>query len=106
MTTSTLDPDVKACAFRIMARREHSQHELYQKLLTREYAQALVKDVVDYMVKEGWQSDERFAENFIRSRINRGYGRIKIQAELNERMVSSSLIAKFLPDDPAKQIRS
>jgi regulatory protein len=99
MPKNVLDSEIKACAFRLLARREHSRYELRQKLLLRDYDVALVEDVLDYMAEEHWQSDERFTENYVRSRINKGYGRLKIQAELQERAVDSSLIAIHLSQD-------
>jgi regulatory protein len=95
----TLDPDIKACAFRLLARREHSRHELRQKLLMRGYDAGLSHDVLDYLAKESWQSDVRFAESYVRSRINKGYGRLKIQAALQERAVASCIIATHLSQD-------
>lgn len=41
--------------------------------------------VIDQMEKEGWQSDERFAESYTRMRVQKGYGEIRIQYELRER---------------------
>jgi regulatory protein len=39
------------------------------------------------------QSDERFAEQYVNSRRQRGYGPLRIQAELREKGVDDGLIA-------------
>jgi regulatory protein len=41
---------------------------------------------------EGLQDDSRFVESFIRSRINRGKGPVRIRAELRQRGLDSMLI--------------
>lgn len=48
------------------------------------------------LAQQNLQSDERFTEDFIHSRINRGQGPIRIQAELRERGSSDELINEFL----------
>lgn len=42
------------------------------------------------------QSDERFAESYMRSRINRGHGPLKIAMELGQRGINEQLIAAIL----------
>ncbi len=44
--------------------------------------------VMGYLAEHDLQSDARFAESFVRSRIQRGYGPIKIRQELSSRGVS------------------
>ena len=48
--------------------------------------------VLAQLVDEGYLSDARFAEVFVRSRHDRGVGPLKIRAELRERGVVESLV--------------
>lgn len=43
-----------------------------------------------YLWEHDLQSDTRFAESFVRSRIRRGYGPIKIRQELSSRGISEA----------------
>lgn len=50
----------------------------------------LVKEIIDEMQSEGWQSDERFAESFIRNRIHSGFGPVRIDYELRQRGIEKA----------------
>ncbi len=75
-------PQARDAALRLLGRREHSARELKAKLRARglegEEAEQIVGDLVD----QGWQSDTRYAELLVRSRIGQGYGRMRIEAEM------------------------
>ena len=57
-----------------LARREHSRLELYQKLKQRQFEPDVINSELNKLLDEGLQSDERFAEAFLRSRIDKGKG--------------------------------
>jgi regulatory protein len=77
------DPvDPKAQAIKLLARREHSARDLTRKLKARGVADDVATAAVAEATTEGWQSDERFAEMLVRSRVSQGYGPVRIQAEL------------------------
>ncbi len=51
------------------------------------------QQILIHLINEGFLSDERFAELFVRSKINQNkWGRIKIKAELMRRRISSETI--------------
>lgn len=81
------DPEDKAraSAMRLLARREHSRHELDLKLRQRKVEAATIKKVLDEFEANNWLSDERFADVFSRQRYDLGYGPVKIIAELQQR---------------------
>jgi len=81
-----------ACALRLLVRREHSQRELRFKLERRDTAAAVIDAVLAQLVDEGYLSDARFAEVFVRSRHERGTGPLRIRAELRERGVDDALV--------------
>jgi regulatory protein len=87
-----------ACALRLLVRREHSERELRFKLERREYEAAVIDVVLEQLVDEGYLSDARFAEVFVRSRYERGVGPLKIRAELRERGVDDTLVEDAFRD--------
>ncbi|MBI3571824.1 MAG: regulatory protein RecX [Gammaproteobacteria bacterium] len=79
-----------------LARREHSRHELHDKLLKKGCDEALAEEVVNKLEGERLVSDDRFMESLIRARRNRGYGPVRIQKELQEKGVEPEAIAHWL----------
>ncbi|GJM14060.1 MAG: regulatory protein RecX [Pseudohongiella sp.] len=84
-----------------LARREHSLFELNQKLTKKfpDVDEQLLADVLDALKSEGLQSDERFAESYVRYRKSRGFAYQHIRADLSSRRVCDSLIGKYLTLD-------
>ncbi|MGM0571493.1 regulatory protein RecX [Marinobacter sp.] len=80
-------PDEQApeIALRLLARREHSRFELAMKLRQRRVQDRVIEQVLDDFEEKGWLSDDRFAEVFMRQRIDAGYGPLKILADLQQR---------------------
>lgn len=64
-------------------------------------ADSVVAKVIAELKELRYLSDERFAEMFIRSRIERGFGPIKIRFELAQKKISESLIDHHLNQDTA-----
>lgn len=75
-----------------LARREHGRAELIDKLTRFGFDELVADDAVAQLVEDNLQSDQRFAEMFIASRIGQGKGPVKIRAELRERDVASSIV--------------
>ncbi len=86
----------RATALRLLARREHSTQELRYKLTGRGYPAALAEQVVAALRDEGLLSEERFAEAYVRTRFERGFGPLRIEAELRERGLPPGLIDSAL----------
>ncbi len=84
--------DIRQRALGLLARREHSAKELITKLIMRDYDEATVQSVAATLAQEGLQSDGRFAEGYIHSRIEKGYGPVRIKLELRERGINDDLI--------------
>lgn len=80
-------------ALRALGRREHSAAQLKQKLEWRGYGEDTAGQVVDDLAERGWQSDARYAEVLIRSRVSQGYGRLYIEAELEVAKVPAEEIS-------------
>jgi len=78
-------------AIRLLARREYSRAELAGRLAAKHHDAERVQQALDALEVDGLQSDARFAESFVRSRLARGQGPMKVRAGLNERGVDREL---------------
>ena len=84
-----------------LARREHSFYELQKKLLIKfpEAPLSRVGDVLGRLREENLQSDNRFAEAYVRYRKSRGFGYQHIHSDLQSRHVDETVIDKYLRRD-------
>lgn len=82
----------------LLARREHSRLELQHKLQQRVESSGMLEEALDQLVEDNLLSDERFSEAFIYSRLNKGYGPVRVKAELKARGISSRLIDQYLDE--------
>ena len=101
-SAETINPaDIRRAAMNLLARREHSQRELRDKLRSRFPDSTLVEDVLHTLAAENLQSDERFAESFVRQRLSRGYGPLRLRQESKQRGLSEAdLDAAFASVEP------
>ncbi|MDE0692646.1 MAG: regulatory protein RecX [Gammaproteobacteria bacterium] len=91
---------VRAQAVRLLARREHSRVELARKLEAKGHGSDVAKRVVSELACQGLQSDRRFTDAFVRSRIGRGQGERKIRADLHSRGIDDTTADPFMADVP------
>lgn len=75
----------------LLSRREHTITELKQKLSLRDHEGPEVDEVIQFLIKENYQSDIRAAESIFRNRVSRGYGWLYIKNELKQKGVSSDI---------------
>lgn len=90
------ESEAYAVSVGLLARREHSGRELSAKLDSRGFSPEVVEAVLARLVAERLQSDERFAEVYLRQRSEKGYGPQRIAAELRERGIDDQLISSQL----------
>ncbi|MEO0048089.1 MAG: hypothetical protein RLZZ410_1048 [Pseudomonadota bacterium] len=76
-------PSLMGRALRYLSRREHSQQELRKKLLPFAESEQELADLLLKLEKQGWLSNERFAEGLARRKSDR-YGSLKIVDELKQ----------------------
>ena len=86
---------------RLLAGREHSSSELRRKLLDRGCESAAVERILAGLREKRLLSDERFAESYVEQRVGKGYGPLRIRAELRERGIEGPLIDRLLALDDA-----
>lgn len=96
----------------LLARREHSVYELSQKLGRKLGAsegggdhENLLNQVLNKAIVDGYLSDQRYAEAYARSRVNKGFGCDRIRHELNQKGVAPEVIASTLAvfDEPGAE---
>ena len=83
-------------AMDLLARREHGRAELQRKLIAAGFGADVAADALQQLAEEGLQSDRRFVESFVQSRINQGKGPLRIHADLGQRGVDAGLINDVL----------
>jgi regulatory protein len=88
--------EARAAALNYLARREYACRELEAKLQQRGISPAVAGEVVEELQREKLVSDERFVEAYVRSRVGRLFGPLKIRAELQQRGIIDSLISREL----------
>ena len=93
------EAEIRDMAVRYLARREYGIEELKRKLVQRGAESGIVEQVVDDCAEQGLVSDERFAEMYVRMRIRRLFGPLKIRAELRQRGIPDQLISAALQID-------
>lgn len=92
---------IRQSAIRMLARREHSYFELKRKLLQRDYNEELIELELKKLITQDILSEQRFLENFVRSRIAKGYGPARIKMELQEKGINKEAINEYLADNNA-----
>ncbi len=88
--------EVRDIAVRYLARREYGIEELRRKLVLRGAAPDVAAQVVSDCAEQGLVSDERFTEMYVRMRIRRLFGPLKIRGELRQRGIPDALIVAAL----------
>ncbi|WP_246233526.1 recombination regulator RecX [Pelistega europaea] len=95
--TSPSEPrpvNLLAKAVAILSRREYSEVELRRKLSQYTEDQAQIDAVVERLQRENWQSDQRFAENFVISRQQR-WGNQKILHALKNHQLTEETVSEL-----------
>jgi regulatory protein len=83
------EAEIKAACLRLLARREHSQHELLDKLQLKGYSKPECQAVIGLLAQDNWQNDVRYAENYARSCMQRGYGPVYIKHQLRQQGIEA-----------------
>ncbi len=80
---------------RMLVRREHSILELSQKLSNKQFEPDEIEKAIVTLIEQNYQSDERFAAEFIQMRFNQGKGPIKISVDLKQRGIDQFDLSEF-----------
>ncbi len=85
---------LKARALRFLSMREHSRLELGRKLARHAEEGDDIEALLDFLEKNNWLSQERFAESLIHRKASR-YGNSRVVAELQSHGVNGEALAEL-----------
>jgi regulatory protein len=85
---------LKARALRFLSMREHSRLELKRKLARHAEEGDDIDALLDFLEKNNWLSQERFAESLIHRKASR-YGNSRVVAELQSHGVNGEALAEL-----------
>ena len=85
---------LKARALKYLSTREHSRLELGRKLAKYAEEGDDVDALLDFLEKNNWLSQERFAESLVHRRAGR-YGNARVLAELQQHGVEGDNLAEL-----------
>ena len=84
---------LRRAALNLLAQREQTAAELQQKLGRRFPDQAWLLDaVIQRLQDQGLQNDTRMAEAYVRYRVQRGQGPMKIRREMGQKGLAANII--------------
>ena len=84
------------CAVSLLSRRDHTVKEIKDKLMQKGYAQ-YADTTVEKLKNQGYLSDERFAEMYLKELINlKNYGKKRIVQELLRKGINRDIIDEVL----------
>jgi len=96
--------DCQAAAIRLLSRREHSKKELKRKLLERDFDSHTIDNILISLQDDNLQSDDRFAECYVRSKVRKGVGPVRLRRDLHEHEISDEMIDCYLHDYKWRQL--
>jgi len=105
MSSQTQESKCYSAALKVLMRREHSKLELLNKLQLKGYDDGIINSSISKLVEQNYQSDDRFAADFILMRFNQGKGPVKIALELKMRGINTFDLSAFDWFQLAKEIR-
>lgn len=82
----------------LLARREYSRVELTHRLKPLAESEILLASVLDALAKDGYQSDLRYTQSFIRQRVSQFWGPKRIVYELKQKGIATSMIDLVLEE--------
>ncbi|MGD9591165.1 MAG: regulatory protein RecX [Candidatus Berkiella sp.] len=83
---------IRTKALYLLARRDHGKKELFTKLLRKGFPGTIIREVLDDLENENLLNNMRFIGSYIRFRSAKGYGPLKICAELGKRGIDHTQI--------------
>ena len=91
--------EMRAFAYRLLGRREYSIVELGNRIRQKWPEAEDVGELVGQLAGENLVSDERYAEAFTRSRVQRHQGPLKIRAAMRGKGIPDAIIATTMESE-------
>ena len=96
------NPNIIKLITKYLSVREHSKYELIRKLIAKDFNKDEISVCIHEFTLNNLQSDERYTDDFITSRLKSGKGPLLIKKELQNNGIDDYLINKkidFIKDD-------
>lgn len=72
--------------------KQRTEKEVRDKLADEEYTEDVIEEVVSVLIKYKYIDDEKYAENYIKTKSN--YGSLRLKYELKQKGVSAEIISQ------------
>jgi len=92
--------ELQQVAIRLLARREHSRLELFNKLQNYTEQLALIEQLLDYCCEHDYLSNQRYTDSYLRLRSAKGFGLKRIWQELKEKGITQQQLQSALVNEP------
>ncbi len=89
---NSTQPNARQIAVSILARRDHSEYELRQKLALRQCDEADIDQAIAYCFEHQWLDDRRVAEGLLRYGVSKGRGWKRICFDADRKGISVALL--------------
>ncbi|WP_420791174.1 regulatory protein RecX [Enterovibrio gelatinilyticus] len=76
----------------LLARRDHSELELRQKLAQKQYPPEEIDTAIEHCYYHGWLDDKRFAEAMLRLGVSKGHGWQRICFDAKRKGITSAML--------------
>ncbi len=83
-------------SLKILSRKDYSVFEIKERLFKRCEDSRIVESVISKLLSIKALDDERFVENFVDVKINRGWGPVRIGYELKKRGIDEALYSPVI----------
>ncbi|RDH44998.1 regulatory protein RecX [Zooshikella ganghwensis] len=89
---------LRQSALTLLARRDFSVAELASRLRKKTTDENLIQQVIEQLLEKGWLDDYRAAASFVRQRIDRGHGPLRIRQDMRARGFTVEMIEQTLEE--------
>lgn len=76
----------------LLSRRDYSSYEIRCKMNEKNFSEQEINHALTHCQQKNWQNDQRFAEHYLNSRAQKGYGANRIRQELKQLKGINSII--------------
>lgn len=87
---------IERLALKLLAAREHSRWELERKIKARGYDADAIEPILSGLLEQGLIDEARLAQTYVAERVGKGFGPLRIRAELRDKGLSDEAIDPHL----------
>ncbi len=82
----------------MLSRRDYTVHQVKSKLQSKDFTSEEIEQLIKLAIEHGWLNEQRFIENYIHYRSQRGIGPKRIQFELAQKGINLSQLKEISND--------